>query len=183
MSEAEPICLRSLLISEEYFGPNNPKIINSLRRLSSLREKQGNKEEAISLLLRGVNILEEGDSVSSSHYVVVNIDLVELYMRLVELCTNYSILYFTQSVTCILYPSGPHRQRSRPGQVLLHSSLISRPIEQRGAQPSRRFLHPGRSIQGQEGVQGGAELLRGGAGHTVEAIGEGSYYCRAGDGC
>lgn len=94
MDEAEPVCLRSLQISEEKFGVSSPKIINSLRRLSALREKQGRSEEAIEHLVRAANVMQAAQGIANNQFVVINIDLVELYIRLVEVSAAVLLLTF-----------------------------------------------------------------------------------------
>ena len=88
IADAEPVCLRSYQISCEVFGEDSPKVVNSLRRLAALRERQGLTEVSLDLLERAYRIVVSNMSFSSSpgtktRSATVNGELVDLLVRMV----------------------------------------------------------------------------------------------------
>jgi tetratricopeptide (TPR) repeat protein len=98
IEEAEPICIRCLQVSEENFGIDSPKIVNALRRLSGLRERQGLKNEAVEHLKRALKVVDKSLGCSNSQAALINSDLVELLIRinLIQDGEDQAIMFYNQ---------------------------------------------------------------------------------------
>lgn len=87
--EAEPVCMRSYQTSCEIFGEDSPKVVNSLRRLAALRERQGNLDMSLELLEKAYRIVASNISMNSTpgtktRSATVSGELVELLVRMVH---------------------------------------------------------------------------------------------------
>jgi tetratricopeptide (TPR) repeat protein len=58
-SDAEPLCMRALAISEKALGPDHPDVAKSLNNLASLYRNQGRYGEAEPLYKRALAITEK----------------------------------------------------------------------------------------------------------------------------
>jgi len=81
-SDAEPLYVRSLAISEQQLGADHPDVATSLNNLASLYQSQGRYSEAEPLYERSLLILEKVLPANHPHLAIVGGNLQRVRSRL-----------------------------------------------------------------------------------------------------
>jgi tetratricopeptide (TPR) repeat protein len=97
-SEAEPLYLRALSISEQQLGFDHPNTASSLNNLALLRETQGKYTEACTLAQRALVIFQNalGDQHPNTQNSLLNVKFFHVQMLLV--CDKQTLISILQSL-------------------------------------------------------------------------------------